>query len=159
MSQVIALNIVFSGNLEEIRNHLDNNGNDGLFLYVPNNAVENIEKVANRRDCLDYIPSTRIFKVLGSYSYGFDIMDNSGSTCELEIQDDDEVIYHLVDGVAGETRQAEAAEKVETIKPIPDVTKLSSDDLFTVVSTYDDIHLAAKAELNKRIENVKEKLV
>lgn len=159
MSQVIALNIVFSGKLAEIRNYLDTVNDRGLFLYVPKEAAQEIEIIAERRDCINNFPTIRLFSVCGTYGYGFDVMDDSGSRVELEIRNDDETIYHLVDGVAGEPRQAEAAEKVETIKPIPDVTKLSSDDLFTVVSTYDDIHLAAKAELNKRIENVKEKLV
>lgn len=158
MSQVIALNVVFSGKLKEIRNYLDDN-NQNVFLYVPKEAMDDLEAIANRRDYLGDVPCTRLLKVTGVYSYGFDVMDEAGSTTELAIYEDDEIIYHLVDGVAGEPRQAEPAEKVETIKPIPDVTKLSSDDLFTIVTAYDDIHLAAKTELNKRIENVRAKLV
>lgn len=160
MSQVIALNIVFSGTLTEIAKWLDQNSYSGVSILVPSDSREEFERAATRRDSFDFDDvrgSVNIFSIVDYYSYGFDI-SSEGNGYEIETDEDDTCIYHLVDGLAGEPRKPEAAEKVETIKPIPDVSKLTSDDLFTVVATYDDIHSAAKVELNNRIAAVKTKL-
>lgn len=160
MSQVIALNIVFSGTLVEIEKWFGHNNYNGLSIAIPSDSREEFERAGNRRDNFDFDDvrsGVGIFPIVGEYSYGFDI-SSEGTCYEIETHEDDTAIYHLVNGFAGEPRAPEPAEKVETIKPIPDVSKLTSDDLFTVVATYDDIHSAAKVELNNRIAAVKTKL-
>ncbi|QCW23936.1 hypothetical protein key_167 [Erwinia phage KEY] len=161
MSQVIALNIVFSGTLTEVAKWVDLNNYSGVSIVIPFDSREEFERAGNRRDNFDFDDvrsGVSIFPIVGDYTYGFDI-SSEGTCYEIEVSaSDDTCIYYLVDGLAGEAREPEAAEKVETIKPVPDVSKLTSDDLFTVVATYDDIHSAAKVELNNRISAVKTKL-
>lgn len=127
---------------------------------MPAESVNEFDSAGNRRDSLDIIgtPGLNVFAISGTYSYGFDIRDRYGCTTEIETDGSDTAIYHLVNGFAGEARPPEPAEKVDTIVLPPDVTKLSSDDLFAVVANYDVIHRAAKEELNKRINNVAAKL-
>ena len=160
MSQVIALNIVFSGTLTEIAKWVDQHNYNGVAIVIPSNSREEFERAGNRRDNFDFDDvrgAVISFPIVGDYTYGFDI-SSEGTCYEIETDEDDTGVYYLVDGLAGEPRKPEAAEKVETIKPIPDVSKLTSDDLFAVVATYDDIHSAAKVELNNRIAAVKGKL-
>lgn len=160
MSQVIALNIVFSGTLVEIAKWVDQNSYNSVSIVIPSDSREEFERAGNRRDNFDfdYVRGAALsFPIVGDYTYGF-VISSEGTCYEIETDEDDTGVYYLVDGLAGEPRKPEAAEKVETIKPIPDVSKLTSDDLFAVVATYDDIHSAAKVELNNRIAAVKGKL-
>jgi len=162
MKNVIGFNVVFSGSLKQVWHFLQ--GQDlvigvdaGKFALVPKSAqdVALLEENTMDGESLDVVPFN-IYEIRSPYSYGFDICDASG--CAVEIKGNDVGEFFVIDGLEQGAELKAVEVKDPNLSPCPDVSRLSSDSLFTIVDTYDSIHQAAVIELKTRIDKVSIKL-